>query len=251
MRGYVHLTTADAAASRRFWAGTLGAEPVEAGDTPSFRMSNCRLIAARGAPAGGSKGTTINHIGFQVPDLRAALARIRAAGAPFVTRDELSAAFEVRDGVAFIENQQAFVAFTMSPDLVKVELIEARGMHGTIAFHHVHFAAPDVDAMRAWYVHAFGGVPGQRGSFQTADVGAVNLTFSPAAAPIAGTLGRAIDRIGFEAANLASVCRALDGRGVQWTRSEAHDGARPMTMVRLADPWGTAIELTESTQPLI
>ena len=38
------------------------------------------------APTGGSKGTTVNHIGFSVPDLRPMVDKIKANGFKMITR---------------------------------------------------------------------------------------------------------------------------------------------------------------------
>ena len=49
------------------------------------------------APSGGTKGTTVNHVGFETPDLRKAVDRLKAAGFPMVTRDEVPPSYEVKD----------------------------------------------------------------------------------------------------------------------------------------------------------
>jgi catechol 2,3-dioxygenase-like lactoylglutathione lyase family enzyme len=134
----------------------------------------------------------------------------------------------------------------MAPDETKVEFVEDKSLQGRIALHHVHFQAPDVEAMRDWYVKTFGARPGMRGSFVAADLPGVNLTFSPAPAPVVGTRGRALDHIGFEIRNLEAFVRAIEASGVKIDRGyikAAQYGN--LGIAFLTDPWGTYIELNE------
>ena len=52
------------------------------------------------------------------------------------------------------------LAFVLGPDETKVELIENTTVPA-IVMHHIHWAAPDVAAMKAWYVQMFGARPGR------------------------------------------------------------------------------------------
>ena len=157
-------------------ADTLGGVPTPFGQSEIYKFANVLVFAREGEPTGGTKGTTVNHIGFWVPSVRAALAKVRGAGYPIVTRDELPPAVSVIDQMAYLADQDTYIAYVMGPDGVKVELVENRTQAEPIALHHIHFDANDVDAMKAWYVDMFGAAPGMRGSFQAADLPGVNLT---------------------------------------------------------------------------
>ena len=128
------------------------------------------------APSGGTKGTTVNHIGFSVPNVRAAVDKAKAAGYPIVTRAELPPTQDVKDDLAFIADQKTSIAFVMGPDDTKVELVENKGMTGAIALHHIHFAASergrDASVVREDVQRASRRT---RGSFQAADLPGVNL----------------------------------------------------------------------------
>ena len=93
---------------------------------------------------GGTKGTTVNHLGFQVPDLREAVGRVKAAGFPMVTREEITAVppEAVKDDMAFNPFMETLVAMTMGPEGTKVELVENPELSVPIAIHHVHFFNP-------------------------------------------------------------------------------------------------------------
>jgi len=228
--GRFHLNAASVDAHRRFWIDTLGAEPADA----AFTFPNGTFIVNEQRPTGGTKGTTVNHIAFAVPNIRERVDRTHAAGYPIVTREEIPPRFEVHDDLAFIPQLQTHVAFTMGPDDIKVEFLEVPSATDPIAIHHLHFFSPEADRMKAWYAEAFGATTGDRGPFSAIDLpGGVNLTFSQVPDPVVGTKGRVLDRIGL-------VVDDVDRYGVSGQGSSG--GAFLM-----ADPWGTLIELVNPT----
>ena len=242
--GHHHLLVTDVAAHKKFWADGLGGTPAKLGTNDAVTFANVIVLFRQGTPAGGTKGTGVNHVGFTVPDLRAALARLKAAGFADVTKAEAPATLTVVDGVATNAAGTSSIAFVMAPDEVKVELTEAKGQPA-IALHHVHYYTPQVDAMKAWYVKTFGAVGGMRGSFQAADLPGVNLTFSPSPDPVVGTKGRSLDHIGFEVKNLEAFCKKLEAAGVTFDRPYAKNAAIGIGLAFFTDPFGTYIELTE------
>lgn len=246
--GHHHLIVTDVDAHKKFWIDTLGGTPAKLGTSSVAVVSlpNVLIVLTPGRPSGGTKGTTVNHVGFGVPNLRAMLDRIKANGFPIVTRAELSAQYEVKDDIGFVPDTNSSVAFVMAPDETKVELVEVKDMDGPIALHHVHFNAPDVNAMRDWYVRTFGAKPGMRGSFVAADLPGVNLSFSPAPAAVVGTRGRAIDHIGFEIRNLEQFVKAAESEGRRMDRGYVKASQYgDLGIAFLTDPWGTYIELNE------
>ena len=247
--GHHHIYTSSVEAQKKFWVDTLGG--VDAGNLgpipiPVIRIPNVHVLLSEQVPSGGTIGTSVNHLGFQVPDVRAMVARVREAGYPIITREELPPAVAVdEDGLAHVANQDTYIAFVMAPDGVKVELLQNRSMSGSIALHHVHFATPDVDAMKAWYADAFGAVPGMRGSFEAADLPGVNLTFSPSATPVKATRFKALDHIGFEVENLEEFAKQLQAKGIELDGEYRYADALELGVAFVTDPWGTRIELTE------
>ena len=243
--GHHHLIVTSVEAHKRFWADTLGGVPTPFGSGELFKFPNVLVLVREGEPSGGTKGTTVNHLGFRVPSVRAVVDKARAAGYSIATRDELSPTMEVTDGVAYIANQDTYIAYVMAPDGVKVEFVENRAQTLPIALHHIHFATQDVDAMKAWYVDMFNATPGMRGSFQAADLPGVNLTYSPSNEPLEGTRGRVLDHIGFEVDNLKDFCKDLESRGVTFDVPYREIEARGVAIAFFTDPFGTYIELTE------
>ena len=203
------------------------------------------IVTTERSPTGGTKGSSVNHIGFSVPSVAGLLDTVRAAGYPIVTREELPPALAVENDMAHIADQDTFVAFVMGPDDVKVELFERRDQTAPIALHHLHFATQDVDAMQAWYAKTFGAIPGMRGSFEDATLPGVSLTFSPSDEPLAGTQGRSLDHIGFEVEQLEAFCQQLEAAGVTFDQPYRVIESIGLAIAFFTDPFGTYIELTE------
>ena len=247
--GHHHFYVSSIDVQKKFWVDALGGEDVGnlgSVPVPVIRFPNVVVLLSERVPSGGTRGTSVNHIGFRVPDLRAMVAKVTEAGYPIVSREDLPPAVNVdEDGLAHIPNQSTYVAFVMAPDGIKVELFEDKSMSGDIALHHVHFATPDVAEMQAWYARAFGAVPGVRGSFQAADLPGVNLTFSGSATPVKPTRGKALDHIGFEIKNLEAFCEQLKARGIELDGDYFYADAVKLGVAFVTDPWGTRIELTE------
>jgi len=232
---------------RHFFVDTLGGTPVggRSGSQAIIRFPRALIVLRQQAPTGGTKGTTVNHFAFGVPDIRETVAAVRAAGYPIVTRAEVAPTQDVKDGLAYMADQETDIAYTMAPDETKVEFIEIRTQPAAIDLHHVHFATPDVAAMKAWYVDVFDAVPGRRGRFEAADLAGVNLSYSPAAAAVVGTRGRSLDHIGFEVKGLEAFRRKLDAMAIPLDEPLTRVSALNTEAVFITDPWGTYIGVTE------
>ncbi len=242
--GHHHLNVTSVEEHKKFWVDALGATTAPFGQGELFKFPNVLVIVSEREPSGGTKGTSVNHIGFRVRSTRAMVDRVRAAGYPIVTREELPPTLEVEDGLAYVADQDTYIAYTMAPDNVKVEFVESRTQSEPIALHHIHFAGP-VDEMKAWYVETFGAAPGMRGVFQAADLPGVNLTYSPSADPVEGTQGRSLDHIGFEIDGLEAFCKKLEAQGITFDRPYREIESLGLAIAFFTDPFGTYIELTE------
>ena len=243
--GHHHLTVTNVDAHKKFWIDGMGGTPIKAGNAEVIKFPNVLVFMRQQAPTGGTKGTTVNHIGFQVPSVRKMVDKLKAAGYPIVTRAELPPTADVKDDLAYIADQNTYIAFVMAPDDTKVELVENKAVTSPIALHHIHFNAQNVAEMKAWYVKTFSAKPGKRGSFEAADLPGVNLTFSPSRDPLSGTRGRALDHIGFEVQDLEAFCKKLEGLGIKLDRPYSKIAALNIAIAFITDPWGTYIELTE------
>jgi predicted enzyme related to lactoylglutathione lyase len=249
-----HMHVGDLDAHMKFWVDGLGGASgpaISAGHV--VRISGALVFLDAQPNTGGTKGTTVNHIGFQVPDLRQAVARVRAAGFPMVTREEITAVppDAVKDDMAFNPFMETLVAMTMGPEGTKVELVENGALTVPIALHHVHFFNPAQEAMRDWYVAMFGATPGSRGKFKTAELPGVSLTVSASPQPVVGTSGRVLDHIGFDVDSLGEFSRKLESGGASLQAEDPRLHGLGIPSALFTDPWGTSVELTEGLQPAL
>lgn len=247
--GHLHLNTRDVDAQRKFWVEVMGATPVKFGNGEAMKFPGVLVMFRKGEPSGGTKGSIVNHLGFKVRDMKATVARMKAAGANFVTKTEVSGG-RATDDYYFNPPQKALQAFVMGPDDVKIELTEDPSISAPIVHHHVHFNNKPNLEMQAWYAKTFGAVPGKRGQFDAADLPGVNLSFSGSNEPVTGTKGRSLDHIGFEVKNLEAFCKKLEAAGVKFDSPYRKAPAIGLSLAFLTDPWGTYIELTEGLDKL-
>lgn len=243
-----HMHVGNVGAHRKFWVDGLGATPRPSlGGTEAFALSGALVLLEAANNTGGTKGTTVNHLGFQVPRLREAIQQVRAAGFPLVTREEITAVppEAVKDDMAFNPFMETFVAMAMGPEGTKIELVENSSLTVPIALHHVHFFNPAQEEMRDWYASLFGATPGSRGKFKTAELPGVSLTVSASAQPVTGTKGRVLDHIGFDVEGLDGFAGKLKGAGATLEAEDARLATLGIRSIFFTDPWGTRVELTD------
>ena len=240
--GHHHFNVSDRAAHDRFWIDLLGGEPAKIGSRDIIKYPNALFFFREKEPTGGSRGTSVNHIGFQVPDVDGLVAKLKAAGIEIATQQEVSGGRATGD-VFHSPSQDVDLAFVIGPDNMKVELMENEALDRPIVNHHIHFAGP-VEEMQRWYLDKFGGKARKRGMFESIDLPGVNLTFA-GADEFTGTKGRVLDHIGFEVDGLEALCKRLEADGVSFDVPFREVPALGITIAFLTDPWGTYIELTE------
>ena len=242
--GHHHINASDTEAHERFWIEGLGGAPAAVPGRDVVSFPNVLVFLTARAPTGGTKGTVVNHVGFETRDIRAAVERLRRQGFRMVTREELPSSYEVVDDLGQRDGGNV-IAFVMGPDETKVELIENISIPHPIQLHHVHWAVPDGEAMQAWYAQHLGARPGTRIGQPTGELPGVNLTFGPTAERVVPTRGRALDHIGFEVKGLEELCRRLEAAGVTLDRGYTPVPALGIAIAFFTDPWGTYVELTE------
>jgi catechol 2,3-dioxygenase-like lactoylglutathione lyase family enzyme len=248
--GHHHFNTTDMAAQKRFYVDTLG------GTLATIGTNNLEVIEFPNVflffrpmqqPTGGTIGSTVNHVGFSVPDLQPVVAKIKANGFKMITSESVAATVKVTDDIA-AASPTTNIAFALGPEDVKVEIVEVKTQQAPIQLHHVHFFGEHHAEMQAWYAKTFGAAaqpqaPGQ--VFVTAQLPGVTLSFSPSPTPTLATQGRALDHIGFEVENLEAFTKKLAADGIPLTVSYRTVPALGIAIAFIQDPWGTNIELTE------
>jgi catechol 2,3-dioxygenase-like lactoylglutathione lyase family enzyme len=244
--GHHHLNVTSIDAHKRFWMDTLGGKSVKVGTSPNeiVMFPNVLVFLRQQTPTGGTKGTTVNHVAFAVTDVRQMKDKAKAAGYQIVTKEEAGAGDVITDDISFNKAQGSYSAFVMGPDDIKVQLYEVKNNATPIALHHIHFAGPATE-MREWYEKTLGAQRATRGTFISAALPGVELTFAPSTTPVAPTRGHVLDHIGFEVKNLEAFVKKLESEGVKVDRPYTKVPALNIAIAFIYDPWGTYIELTE------
>jgi len=250
--GHHHLNTTDMAAQKKFFVDTLGGTVVKfgTGDRAQeiIKFPNVLIFfRPMQAPTGGTIGTTVNHIGFSVPDLKPVVAKIKANGFKMITTDSVAATVKVTDDIA-AASPTTNLAFALGHENTKVEFVEVKNQKLPIQLHHVHFFGEKNTEMQAWYAKTFGAkqLPQNPGSaFVQDQLPGVFLNFTPSPTPVVGTTGRALDHIGFEIKDLEAFTKQLEAQGIKLDRPYTKVPALGIAIAFIKDPWGTNIEMTE------
>jgi len=250
--GHHHLNTTNMDAQKKFFGDTLGGTVVTIGSGDRrqqiVEFPNVLIFfRPMQAPTGGSIGTTVNHIGFSVPDLKPLVAKIKANGYKMITTDSVAATVKVTDDIA-AASPTTNIAFALGPEDVKVEFVEDKSQKIPIQLHHIHFFGQMNTEMQSWYAKTFGAkmLPANPGSaFVQDQLPGVFLNFTPTPTPTVGTTGRAIDHIGFEVKNLEVFTQKLEAQGVKLDRPYTKVPELGIAIAFIKDPWGTNIEMTE------
>jgi catechol 2,3-dioxygenase-like lactoylglutathione lyase family enzyme len=234
--GHAHLRVSDIAANKHFWVG-VGGTPftLGSGDTAieGVTFGSVRILLSKGDNIGLAVGSAVNHIGFYVPNVKAAIAKWKDMG------------FKTENG----RNDQQGWVWTPG-DLIRFEILEMPGQTVPVAFHHVHLfvaanAAGGIPEAQAWYAKMFAATPGKRAAFDIDNITGGELTFSKSDMPTVPSAGRAVDHIGFWVKNLEAYCRKLEANGIKLEMPYTRRPDLGFSQAFITDPWGTRIELNE------
>ena len=255
--GHYQLNVTSVEEHKKFWVDTLGGTAIKFGSAgvDVIKFPDVFIFLRKQTPTGSSVGTTLNHIGFAVPDVPKMTAKVVANGYALTVGREPAPGQTASPPTA--GNYGRF-SYILGPDGVKIELVTAEAKNAPpIAHHHVHFANRQFVEMQQWYMKAFDATlrPGQTDYFIGADLPGVGymlnfFSWLPAQ-DVVGTTGRAIDHVGFEVRNLEEFTRKLQAKGIKL--KEPYRRIPELNNIGTAvivDPWGTAIELTEGLRDL-
>lgn len=229
-QGHLHLLVKDVDEQRKFWVA-LGGTPVENGALQLIQFPGTFIMLRKAEPSAGSVGSVIDHVGFNVKNMKESVDKWQAAG------------IKVTPGGG---PAQSFVATT---DGMRLEILEDKNLPVPIRFQHIHYALPSFAEAQAWYGKVFGAIAGKRGTNEAADVPGANLSFREVKDPLPGTKGRALDHIGFEVKNLPEFIKKLEDQGIKLDAPMRKAPNGTTSIAFLSDPWGTYIELTENLAP--
>jgi catechol 2,3-dioxygenase-like lactoylglutathione lyase family enzyme len=232
--GHWHLNSKDVEANKKIFVA-MGGVP----NKPDERLQRVvfpgvmvilNLGATSGPPTAGSVGSVVNHVGFTVPNVQEAAAKWKAAGVPVLPGN----------------NNRADQAYVVTPDGLRIEILENKTQKFPIQHEHVHFflTAADVPQSQAWYGKIFGAKAGTRADAPIADLPGTQLRFNKVDAAQAPTKGRILDHIGFDIKDLQGFIKKLEANGIKLDRPYTKNDAG-VGLAFITDPWGTYIELNE------
>lgn len=234
--GHIHLAVRDVDAQKTFWTEMMGGKIVTNGPSEMIRFPGVYILLRQAGQPEPPAGSVVDHFGFVVKDMPAALAKWKAAG------------------LTIQPTQNPNEVYVLAPDQIRVEVYGVPELSVPVQFNHIHFFVSDIPGMQAWYDKTFGATAGQRNCIaclprivpvESGDLPGANLSYSRGRADLVGTKGRAIDHIGFEVRNIEEFVKKIEAQGVQ---IDVPVRPVPDTNLKIAfvtDPWGTSIELSE------
>ncbi|MFS8607618.1 MAG: VOC family protein [Gammaproteobacteria bacterium] len=221
--GHHHLLVSDVEAQKRIWVDVLGGEP--SGNPPLLfvKFPGVLLILTNGNGVGGTQGSALEHIAFDVRDIAGVRAALAAAGVPISSSSE-----------------SRFVA-TM-PGGVEVHFHSAPSLEAPIAHRSVAFASTDPDAQREWWERVLGARTSGEGERAVTSIPGARLEFRRAETAPAPTRGRVLDHTGIGVEDVGAFCAKLAEQGIECEL--LFGGAAAM----ITDPAGVAIEINSGLE---
>ncbi len=230
--GHWHIASKDVEADKKLFLA-LGGTLFMPGGNPLFMFPGLYINLVLGTEKGdgGTEGSVINHVGFIVNNVQERVAQWKAAGVA------------VLPGL----NNRTDQAFVVTPDGVRIEILEDKNQAMPIQHEHVHFfvTEAEIPKMQAWYAKTFGGKPGTRNNAPVVDVPGGQLRFARAETPQAPTRGRVLDHIGFDVKDLAAFVKKIEAEGIKLDEPYHRVLGAGAAITYITDPWGTRVELVQ------
>jgi catechol 2,3-dioxygenase-like lactoylglutathione lyase family enzyme len=232
--GHWHLNSRDVEANKKIFVG-MGGIAMKPGDFEIVQFPgvivNLHLRPGSAPSTGPTEGTVVNHVGFIVQNVQESVARWKAAGVPVLPGN----------------NNRLDQAYVVTPDGLRIEILEDKTQNVPIRHEHVHFFLPEaaLSESQAWYAKIFGAKPGTRNKAAVADVPGVQLRFAKTDTPTITTKGRILDHIGFDVKDLQAFIKTLEAKGIKLDRPYTKNEQTGDALAFITDPWGVYIELNE------
>lgn len=229
--GHWHIAAKDVEADKKIFMA-MGGKLFMPGGNPLIMFPGIYINLVLGTEKGdgGSEGSVINHVGFIVDNVQQRVAQWKAAGV------------KVLPGL----NSRVDQAFVVTPDGVRIEILEDKTQKMPIRHEHVHLSLPESELPKAqaWYAKTFGGKIGTRNNQPTVDLPGAQIRFARADTKQAPTRGRVLDHIGFDVKDHAAIVKKVTGEGITLDEP-VRKSAAGNTITYITDPWGTRIELVQ------
>jgi catechol 2,3-dioxygenase-like lactoylglutathione lyase family enzyme len=229
--GHWHIISKDVEANQKLFLA-IGGQLLMPGGVPQIMFPGVfiNLVLPGEKADGGTPGSVVNHVGFIVDDVQKRAAQWKAAGVPVLPGN----------------NNRMDQAFVVTPDGVRIEILEDKTQPMAIRNEHVHFFLPEAEIPKAqaWYAKTFGGKAGTRNGAPVVDLPGVQLRFGVADTKQAPTRGRVLDHIGFDVKDHAAFVKKIQAEGIKLDEP-VRKGGTGNTITYITDPWGTRVEIVQ------
>ena len=229
--GHWHLISKDVEANKKLFQA-MGGKLYMVGGNPLIQFPgviiNLNLGMEKGE--GATVGSVVNHVGFVVDNVPQRVAQWKAAGVNVLPGN----------------NNRADQAFVVTPDGVRIEILEDKTQSMPVRNEHIHFflTEAEIPKAQAWYAKTFGGKAGTRNDAPIVDLPGVQLRFGKANEKQAATRGRVLDHIGFDVKDHPTFVRKLEAEGVKLDEPP-RTNPNGNTITYVTDPWGTRVEIVQ------
>ena len=229
--GHWHIASRDVQANKKIFMAMGGTSLAGGNEAVQFPGARVNLTLGNGAKGSGETvGSVINHVGFIVQNVQQQTAEWKAKGVPVLPGN----------------NNRPDQAFVVTPDGVRIEILEDKTQTMPIRHEHVHFSVTEAEIPKAqaWYAKTFGGKPGTRNNAPVVDIPGGQLRFAKADTAQVPTKGRVLDHIGFDVKDLPAFVKKIQAEGLKLDEPiRKNDAGAALTYI--TDPWGTRIELVQ------
>ena len=234
--GHWHIASKDVEANKKLFLA-MGGKLYMPGGNPLIMFPglfiNLNLGTEKGD--GATVGSVVNHVGFIVDNVQQRVAQWKAAGVTVLPGGVLPAGGNRLD--------QAYV---VTPDGVRMEILEDKTQSMPIRNEHIHLSltAAEVPKAQAWYAKTFGGKTGTRNDQPIVDLPGVQMRFATADMKQAPTRGRVLDHIGFDVKDHAAFVKKIEAEGIKLDEP-VRKTPTGSTITYITDPWGTRVEIVQ------
>ena len=230
--GHWHIASKDVEANKKLFLA-MGGKLYTPGGNPLIMFPGVYInlnLATNEKGDGATQGSVVNHVGFIVDNVQKRVAQWKAAGVTVLPGG----------------NNRLDQAFVVTPDGVRMEILEDKTQSMPIRNEHVHLSVTEAEVPKAqaWYAKTFGGKAGTRNDAPIVDLPGVQIRFAKADTKQAPTRGRVLDHIGFDVKDHAAVVKKLQAEGIKLDEP-VRKSPTGNTITYITDPWGTRIEIVQ------
>jgi catechol 2,3-dioxygenase-like lactoylglutathione lyase family enzyme len=229
--GHWHIASKDVEANKKLFLA-MGGKLYMPGGNPLIMFPGLYINLNLGTEKGdgATQGSVVNHVGFIVNNVQERIAQWKAAGVSVLPGN----------------NNRLDQAFVVTPDGVRIEILEDKTQSMPVRNEHIHLSLTEgeIPNAQAWYAKTFGGKAGTRNDAPVVDLPGVQLRFAKADTKQVPTRGRVLDHIGFDVKDHAAFVKKIEAEGIKLDEP-VRKSPTGSTITYITDPWGTRIEIVQ------